>query len=163
ATRGQPIVDGTINGQHVGILIDTGASRSIVLRAAADRLGLVRYNARGSRLIGVGGESTVETVSVDELAIGSDVRRNWRVLVAGAFPSVVTKSQAAALGVTPETPGVIAGGCGLGLGQKGVESWLGPFDSFRIGDELIRDPRIGFADIWKFSTYKSASLIARRM
>lgn len=246
-TRGSPIVDGTINGEKVGILIDTGATHSMVLRAAADRLRLVRYDTRGSRMIGIGGESKVEMVSIDELAIGSDVRRNWRMLVAGdhafgadtavilgedflrqaevefdlahnalrlfqardcegkslaywategagavefdalfeasprieltveingrpvralldsgAFSSVVTKSQAAALGVTPETAGVIAGGCSTGLGQKPVEFWLGPFESFRIGDELIRDPLIRFADIWRFSTYKSQSLIARR-
>ena len=246
STRGQPVVDGTINGEKVGALIDTGASRSIILRAAADRLRLVRYNARGGRMIGVGGESNVETASIDELVIGDAVRRNWRMLVAGeheisgdiavilgedffyradvefdlahnamrlfqargcegkslaywategagvvgfeaifeaapsieltveingrpvtalldsgAYPSVVTKSQAAVLGVKPESAGVVAGGCGRGLGQKTVEIWFGPFESFRIGDELIRNPTISFSDIWKFSTYKSGSLTSR--
>jgi predicted aspartyl protease len=241
-----PIVDGTINGQKVSIMIDTGATRSIIVRAAADRLGLVRYDAPGQRMIGIGGESKVEAVSIDELTIGTDVRRNWRILVAGehdfgadiavvlgedffyqaevefdlphnavrlfqardcggaslaywttegagvvgidaifeanprieltveingrpvktmldsgASSSVVTKSQAAALGVTPESAGVVVG-CSVGLGQKTVEFWRGPFESFRIGDELIRDPTIRFADIWRFSTYRSASLISRR-
>jgi len=247
STRGQPIVEGTINGQQVGILLDTGASRSIILRSAADRLGLIRRNVRGGGMIGIGGESSVEMVSVDELAIGSDVRRNWRVLVAGehefgtdtavilgedffrrvevefdlahsairlfeardcegkslaywapegagsvefdasfeavprieltveinghpvkalldsgAFSSVVTKSQAAALGVTPESAGVVAAGCSTGLGRKSVEMWFGPFESFRIGDELIRNPRLRFSDIWRYSTYKNASLISKR-
>jgi clan AA aspartic protease (TIGR02281 family) len=246
-TRGQPIVDGTINGNKIGIMIDTGASSAIILRAAADRLGLVRHDAQGRRMIGIGGESNVETVLIDELAIGTDVHRNWSVLVAGehefgsdtalilgedffrladvefdlahnairlfqardcedralaywategagvvefdaivgaaprieltveingrpitalldsgAFSTVVTKSQAAALGVTPDSAGVIAGGCSVGLGQKTVEFWLGTFESFRIGDELIRNPRIRFADTWKFSTYKSGGLVSRR-
>ena len=64
-------------------MLDTGASRSIILRSAADRLGLVRHNARGNRMIGIGGETDVESVSVDEFEIGTDVRRSWRILVAG--------------------------------------------------------------------------------
>ena len=50
--RGQPVVDGAINGQQVGVMLDTGAARSIILRSAADRLALIRYNSRGSRMIG---------------------------------------------------------------------------------------------------------------
>jgi hypothetical protein len=85
------------------------------------------------------------------------------LLDSGAFSTVVTKSQAAALGVTPESAGVTAGGCSFGLGQKTVEFWLGTFESLRIGDELIRNPRIRFADTWKFSTYKSGGLISQRL
>jgi len=245
--RGQPVVDGAINGQQIGVMLDTGAARSIILRSAADRLALIRYNSRGSRMIGVGGESAVETVSIDEFALGSEVRRNWRMLVAGehefgpdiavilgedflsrtdvefdlahdavrlfqardcegkdlaywttegagvvgfdasygagsaielavevngrplraqldsgASSSVLTKSQAASIGVTPESKGVVAAGCSGGLGQKAIEIWLGSFETFRIGDELVRDPRIRFADIWRFSTIKRSSLIASR-
>jgi gag-polyprotein putative aspartyl protease/aspartyl protease len=246
--RAQPIIDGTINGQKVGIMLDTGASRSIILRSAADRLGLVRHNARGNRMIGIGGETDVESVTIEELAIGTDVRRSWRVLVAGeqtfrgdvalilgedllrqsdvefdlahnavrlyqardcdgvplaywategtgvvelggifaagpalelaveingrpvdaildsgASSSVLTLSRAAALGVTPASAGVVAAGCSRGLGEKPIDVWLGPFESFRIGDELIRDPTIGFSDIWKFSTFRtSGSLISKR-
>src|SRR4029453_1949119 len=184
-------------------------------------------------MVGIGGETKVETVSIDELAIGGDVRRNWRILVAGehefsgdiafvlgedffyraevefdlahnavrlfqardcagkslaywategagvvgfesifeaaprieltveingrpatalldsgAFSSVVTNPYAAALGVTPETAGVSTAGCSRGLGQKTVEYWLGPFDSFRIGDEVKRKPKDGLARFW---------------
>jgi len=245
STRAQPILDGAINGHKIGIVLDTGAASSIVLRSAADRLGLVRYDARGHQMMGIGGETAVETVSIDELAIGTDVRRNWRALVAGehgfgsdialilgedffrqadvefdlahdkvrlfqardcdgaslaywapdgagvvelesgagtsielgveingrparamldsgAFSSVVTKSHAAVLGVTPESAGVVAAGCTSGLGQKTIDVWYGPFESFRIGNELIRDPRIRFADIWKFFKYRGGSLVSSR-
>jgi predicted aspartyl protease len=244
-TRGQPIVSGTINTQPVGIMLDTGASRSIILRSAAERLGLVRYGARGSRMAGVGGETAVEAVLLDEFAIGDYVRRNWRVLVAGehafggdvalivgedlfrraeiefdlahdtvrlfeardcdgrslaywategagvvdldstsggtievnvevngrpvvamldsgAFASVLTTSRASALGVTPQTAGVVSAGCSAGIGEKSIEFWVGPFASFRIGDELIRDPKIRFGDTWKFSTFKGGGLVSSR-
>jgi predicted aspartyl protease len=234
---GQPVVDGAINGQKVGILLDTGSARTIVLRSAAVRLGLVRYDTRSSRIVGIGGETAVETTIVDRLEIGDAVRTNWRLLVAGehdfgevalilgddffyrvdvefdlahnmvrlfqakdcegvslaywasgdigvveldavfeaapkielsvaingrpvkaqldsgASRSALTKSQAASLGVSPETPGVVQAGCSEGLGRKALESWIGPFESFGIGNELIRNPTIRFADMWKNVTF----------
>jgi predicted aspartyl protease len=39
----KPTFDGAINGQKIGILIDTGADMSLVQRSAATRLGLTRY------------------------------------------------------------------------------------------------------------------------
>jgi clan AA aspartic protease (TIGR02281 family) len=80
---GSLVVEGQINGQKVGILLDTGASQSVLLRAAADRLGLTRYEARGYRVVGIGGETHAEYVTLDEFKLGQAVRRNWRVLVVG--------------------------------------------------------------------------------
>jgi predicted aspartyl protease len=196
-------------------------------------------------MAGVGGETAVEAVLLDEFAIGDYVRRNWRVLVAGehafggdvalivgedlfrraeiefdlahdtvrlfeardcdgrslaywategagvvdldstsggtievnvevngrpvvamldsgAFASVLTTSRASALGVTPQTAGVVSAGCSTGIGEKSIEFWVGPFASFRIGDELIRDPKIRFGDTWKFSTFKGGGLVSSR-
>ena len=237
--RGVPIVDGAINGHKVGIMLDTGAGVSLLMRPAAERLGLVRYDTRSNRIIGVGGETKVETVSIDEFVIGGDKRRNFRMLVAGehefggdvavilgedffrqvdiefdlahetvrlfqvqncegkslaywategvsmiefdavfganpaiefnveingkplkaqldsgASTSILTKSQAAALGVTPDSPGIVSVGCGRGAGRKLIPTWVGPFESFRIDNEIVRDPSIRFADIWKYSTYE---------
>jgi predicted aspartyl protease len=234
---GSPIVDGAINGQKVGILLDTGASTRL-LRSAAIRLGLVRYTDTADRAVGIGGETVVETVSVGSFAIGNTVRRNWGMRVigetdlggdisallgedffrqtdiefdlahnavrlfqardcdgvtlaywtterpgvialdgfsaanpslefaveingkpvralldTGAFRSVLTKAQAEALGVTPDTAGVIAAGCTGGLGAKRVDAWIGPFESFAIGDELIRNPYLRFADVFRYSKF----------
>lgn len=80
---GRLIVDGAINGQKVGVLLDTGARYSFIHRAAADRLGLVRQEARGYRAAGVGGETYVEYAVVDELKIGNATRKTWRVFVLG--------------------------------------------------------------------------------
>ncbi|HEY5899207.1 MAG TPA: retroviral-like aspartic protease family protein [Burkholderiales bacterium] len=77
------IIDGAINGQKAGVLLDTGARYSFIHRAAADRLGLTRQEARGYRAAGVGGETYVEYAVVDELKIGNATRKNWRVFVLG--------------------------------------------------------------------------------
>jgi clan AA aspartic protease (TIGR02281 family) len=237
--RGHLIVDGAINDQKIGIMLDTGATRSLILRSATERLGLTRKVARGYRMFGVGGETYVEAADVDEFKIGQFTRKNWRVLVAGerdfgrdvafllgedflyqadvefdlahgavrlfqpkdcdgvslaywattegasevdieaiydaqpqivltiqingqpvraqldsgAGTSVLDKSEAARLGVTPETPGVVAGGKSGGLGSKSVDYWVGPFQSVVIGNETITDTNIRFADLWKDASY----------
>ncbi|HEX9277146.1 MAG TPA: aspartyl protease family protein [Casimicrobiaceae bacterium] len=236
--RGHLIVDGAINGQKIGIMLDTGATRSLIPRSATERLGLARREARGYRVFGVGGETYAEAVDVDEFKIGQFTRKNWRVLVAGerdfgrevafilgedflyqvdvefdlthgavrlfqpkecdgvslaywategasevdieavydaqpqiilrieingqpvraqldsgAAMSVLDKSDAARLGVTPDSPGVVAGGKGGGLGSKSVDYWIGPIQSVAIGNEIISDTNMRFADLWKDTRY----------
>ena len=241
---GSPVVDGTINGQKVGILLDTGAGTAL-LRSGAIRLGLVRHSDRADRAIGIGGETAVEMVTVDSFAIGDTVRRNWGMRVlgeidlggdvaallgedffhrvdvefdlahdrvrlfeandcdgaalaywttepsgvvelvgysetfprieftvaingrpalaqldSGAFQSVLTKAQAEAAGVTPESSGVVAAGCARGLGAKQIQYWDGSFESFGIGNEIVRNPRIEFADVFRYSKYvQTGSLV----
>lgn len=81
--RNRVTVQGAVNGQEVGVLLDTGMDTSMMQRAAATRLGLTRQSLPGYRVYGVGGESYAETAFVEEFRIGSAVRRNWQVLVAG--------------------------------------------------------------------------------
>jgi len=228
-----PVFDGAINGQKIGILVDTGADISLVHRSAAARLGLTRYQT-GGRFFGIGGETHAESVHIDEFRLAEGVRKNWEVLVAGegnfsddvavllgddyfqqvdlefdlahnavriyntkdcegvslaywatepageapieagsrirltvaingkpvraqldsgAGYSILSQADAARLGVTPESPGVLAGGCVRGLGEKRADSWFGQFESFAIGNERIRNPRIRFADMWRHVTY----------
>ena len=223
------ILDGTINGQKIGAMLDTGAARTLIFRTAAERLGLARQQSRRYRMFGVGGETNVEIALVDEFKIDQTVRKSWWVIVAGdrdfgadvllgedffqlvdmefdlahnavrlyqakdcdgvslaywasgdvgevdieavddARPQIVLtvqingqsvkaeldsgasitmldKLEAARLGVTPETPGVVAAGKNSGLGQKAVDAWVGQFQSFIIGNEKIKDTEILFAD-----------------
>ena len=79
---GLPIVQGAVNGHALGILIDTGASRSAIMKVAADRLALPRH-ATDSRIYGVGGISHAEMVQIDEVRIEKMTRKNWRVLALG--------------------------------------------------------------------------------
>jgi predicted aspartyl protease len=76
-------------------------------------------------------------------------------LDSGAALSLLDKSDAARLGVMPETPGVVATDSGFGMGKKAVDAWIGPFRSFTIGNETIQDTQIRFSDIYKDVTYRA--------
>lgn len=81
--HGKLIVDGAINGQKVGIMLDTGSTNTVMPRPTAIRLELSRQKALGYRMFGVGGETDVELTVVDELKIG-EAKVTWhRMLVAG--------------------------------------------------------------------------------
>ena len=232
----RPVFDGAINGQKVGILIDTGSAMNYVRRSAAARLGLTRHQT-ASTVIGIGGEEQAEYVHIEEFRIGEGVRKGWQVLTAGegsfsddvavtlgdeyfqqvdiefdmahkivrlfetrdcegvslaywattgpagevpiesgskiwltvsingqpvragldsgSSASMLSKADAARLGVTPESPGTVAGGCvldGLG-GTRQIDSWIGQFESFSVGNERIRNPKIRFSDLWKNMAY----------
>jgi predicted aspartyl protease len=231
------LVEGSINGQKIGVMLDTGSS-TLILRSAADRLGLTRHEARGYRAFGIGGETHVEVANIAEFTVGQLSRKNWRVMVAGerdfgksidfilgedffdqldleidlphhavrlfqaedcegvalaywasqgagqvelqpyynagqriivpvkvngqpmqamvdsgAFSSVLDKPVAERLGIKQDSPGARLLGTGGGLGGKTVESWIGPLQSFTIGDETISDTVVRFADLWKDATY----------
>ena len=236
--RNHLVVDGAINGQKISVMLDTGAQRSLIPRSATERLGLARQKVRGYRMFGIGGETKVEAVNIDEVKIGQITRKNWRVIVAGegdfgrevafilgedffyqtdvefdlahntvklyqpkdcsgvslaywategasevdieavydvrpqivltvqingqsvnaqldsgAGTSVLDISAAARVGVTPDSPGVVAGGSGRGFGSKAVDYWIGPFQSVVIGNEAIKDTTIRFADLWRGARY----------
>lgn len=75
---------------------------------------------------------------------------------------MLVRAQAATVGVTPESPGVTAGGCVRGVGSKPIDVWIGSFATFEVGSELVRDPRIYFADLWRYSTFKGAGILSER-
>jgi len=70
------------------------------------------------------------------------------LLDSGSWTSYITKSAAARLGVTPETPGVMAAGKSVGIGPKAVDNWTGPLKTFVIGSEKISDTSMRFADLF---------------
>ena len=69
----------------------------------------------------------------------------------GATVSALTTVDAARFGVTPKGAGVNAAGCSLGLGRKAVDYWSASFESFAIGNEVIRSPTLRFGDLFKES------------
>jgi clan AA aspartic protease (TIGR02281 family) len=236
--HGHLITDGTINGKAIAVLLDTGAMRTMIPRAAAARLDLTRKGTLGGKMYGVGGESIVDTTIVDEFRVGQFARKDLPMFVtgehdlgadvllgedfyrqfdvefdlaaemvrlyrpencatsllaywaganvgmvefdrihdsrpeivltveingrpikalldSGAPGSLLDKGEAARVGVTPETPGVVAGPVQYGLGGGSVPSWVGSFASFTIGNETIRDTEIVFADVFKGVAIKS--------
>jgi predicted aspartyl protease len=77
------ITAGAINGKPVAVLLDTGAMQTLVLRSAAERLELIRWDANGARMYGIGGESVVHRALVDEFRVGQFARTNLQMYVAG--------------------------------------------------------------------------------
>ncbi|MFO1323915.1 MAG: retroviral-like aspartic protease family protein [Burkholderiales bacterium] len=241
------VVEGAINSRTVGIILDTGAQVSLILRSAAVRLDLPKREAPGRRIFGAGGESSAEIATVDDFKLGTvsindvkfyvagegftgggdvilgedflrrfdvefdlanrtvrlfqpkdcegvslaywtrdaageveieaidenrprislTVKLNGRPIEAfldsGAATSVLSTQDAAAAGVTPDSPGVAAGPSAQGIGAKSMPLWSGPFASFAIGNESIADVRIRFADLFKDAIYsETGSHVSRR-
>jgi predicted aspartyl protease len=77
------VVDGAINGQKIGITLDTGAQVSLILRSAAVRLDLPKRDAPGLRMFGVGGETKMEIASVDDFKLGEVSTKGMQLYVAG--------------------------------------------------------------------------------
>jgi len=65
----------------------------------------------------------------------------------GAATSVLSRSAAARAGVKTDSPGVIAAGVSSGIGRSTLRTWIGPFASFKVGDEEIRNTHLRFSDI----------------
>jgi len=241
---GRLFVEGAINGQKVDILLDTGATYSFVVRAAAIRLGLTRYEAPGYRSFGIGGETHVEYATIYELKVGNATRKNWRAYVlgehdlerpyafllgydffdqvdvefdlpnnavrifqpqdcdgvslaywakgaasqvkletdnekpgivvgiklngqpflaeldSGAPRSVVSRLVAANLGLGPNNAPKAGTSGGIGAGSS--DSFIGAFESFAIGDEVIRNPNIAFTNLEVSASVTGSRLAASR-
>ena len=85
-------------------------------------------------------------------ALVESLQEGRLVLFAGAGLSVIDKPYAVSVGVTPQTAGVVTDGCHSGFGRRLVDGWIGPFESFTVGDETITHPKIRFAELWKHTT-----------
>ena len=83
--RNLPVIQGSINGKPIGVLLDTGAAVSIITKAAARSMD-IPTRATGEMLNGVGGASRIETARVAVLRIGDGKVENMRVRVAGERP-----------------------------------------------------------------------------
>ena len=65
----------------------------------------------------------------------------------GAGLSILSRPAAARAGITVTSAGVVNGGVTYGIYGKGMETFLAPFESFKIGDEEIKNTRLRVADI----------------
>jgi predicted aspartyl protease len=81
--HGKIVADGIVNGQKVGMMVDTGFQRTLVFRAAAPRLGLDPAWFSRVKMIDMGGETDVDTAVVKEFEIGHARRKDWQMYVAG--------------------------------------------------------------------------------
>jgi predicted aspartyl protease/tetratricopeptide (TPR) repeat protein len=65
----------------------------------------------------------------------------------GAWRSILTTGAARRAGVRAGGPDVVPAGLVGGFGRRPLETWVGPFDSFEIGDEQIKNTRLRIGDI----------------
>jgi predicted aspartyl protease len=77
-----PMLEGSINGKKVNVLLDTGAFASTIITGTAERLDLP-MELTGTRAVGVGGEARIYMTRIGELRIGDAVRSNIRVRAMG--------------------------------------------------------------------------------
>ena len=77
------LVEGGVNGQRARVMIDTGATRTLLFRAAATRFNVTRADSKRQRMFGVGGETKVEIAFLDEFRVGEMTRAPFRMTIAG--------------------------------------------------------------------------------
>lgn len=65
----------------------------------------------------------------------------------GAGSSYLSLHSAERVGVKPDSPGVTPGGLTHGLGRGTVNTWIAPFESFRLGSEEIRNTRLRIGEL----------------
>jgi len=80
----------------------------------------------------------------------------------GASRSVVSRLVAANLGLDAASGNAKAAGQVGGIGAARMDAYVATFDSFTIGDELIRNPTIGFTSLEVGSTATGSRLAAVR-
>jgi len=62
----------------------------------------------------------------------------------GASTSFISRAAAARFGLKPDAPGVTPAGGSSGIGRHFVQTWIGPIQSVKIGDEEVRNTHIRF-------------------
>lgn len=65
----------------------------------------------------------------------------------GSWASMLSLHAASRAGIKTDSPGVVPGGVTHGVGPGGVPTWIAPFQSFKIGDEEIRNIHLRMGDI----------------
>jgi tetratricopeptide (TPR) repeat protein/predicted aspartyl protease len=64
----------------------------------------------------------------------------------GSGNSILSRRAAERAGFRVDAPSVVPAGIVFGLGRGSVQSWIAPFESFRIGGEEVRHTRLRVAD-----------------
>jgi tetratricopeptide (TPR) repeat protein/predicted aspartyl protease len=64
----------------------------------------------------------------------------------GSPASLLTLHAAERAGIKPDSPGVVPAGTTYGIGHATVQTWIAPFESFKLGDEEIRNTHLRIGD-----------------
>ena len=80
---GSPLIEAQINGRKVVMIVDTGASTTMILRSAAVALGLPRTTVSNTRIFGAGGETVPEVTTLRRFQLGEAGVSNLQLMVGG--------------------------------------------------------------------------------
>ena len=86
------------------------------------------------------------------LSVAVNGRPSLAVIDSGAVFSAVTMAESVRLGINAKTDGVATAGCSIGIGRPALDYWSAPFQSFAIGNEVIRNPTLRIADFTRESS-----------
>ncbi len=84
--HGRMLVDALIDGHPARMIVDTGATNTLIFRASADGLGLAIKPLAGVKFYGAGGEAGAAQTRIADFRVASFVARNDDVLVSGKQP-----------------------------------------------------------------------------
>ncbi len=65
----------------------------------------------------------------------------------GASASMLSLRAAAAAGVETDSPSATKAGVWRGIGSRVMQTWIAPFETFKIGDEEIRNTKLRFGEL----------------
>jgi len=118
----------------IRLMRSTGCERSnLAYWAAGNNYSMITIEPRSPQK-----PHTIGTVVIN----GKSIRATFDT---GASTSMMTLAAAARAGIKPDGPGVVSGGFIWGFGRKLVRTWIGPVQSFAVGDgEQIQHARIRF-------------------
>jgi predicted aspartyl protease len=80
------------------------------------------------------------------VSVAVNGRPTLAVLDSGASVSALTMAESVRLGINAKTAGVVTAGCSIGIGRPSLDYWSAPFESFALGNEVIRNPTLRIAD-----------------
>lgn len=98
---------GSINGQMVDFIVDTGASAVAISQQIAQRLGIdFRYEGRRGKVETASGRANAHFIMLDQVKVGSIERRNIRALVVeGGDPKLALLGMSFLKGLDMENSG----------------------------------------------------------
>jgi len=86
------------------------------------------------------------------VSVAVNGRPSLAVVDSGSTFSALTMAESLRLGVNAKTEGVVTSGCSTGVGRPALDYWSAPFQSFAIGNEVIRNPTLRIADFTRESS-----------
>lgn len=100
--------------------------------------------ASTARLLPIDYDKNKHTTQIRGEANGVEITM---LLDTGASISELTTGAAARAGLTPTSAGVTSAEVTGGIGAKAIKTWIGKFQSFKIGNEEIKNSKVQFGDI----------------